>query len=103
MPEIDFDDPRTRFAKGRGPEAFANARRYFATVRGRPRKGQEPAGSTARSLRLPDEAWTELEREAAKRKMSLHKLLRAIVAEHLYLTAKVPPRKPTKRRAHRAA
>jgi hypothetical protein len=115
MPEIDFD--RARFLKGCGPEAFENARKMWATIRGRPRKGEQAAGSKARSLRLPDSAWAELEQEAKQRKMSLHKLLRVIIAQHLYTTtwaerpkapkvsssgARKPPAKP-KRRARKAA
>ena len=118
MPEIDFD--RGRFIKesppGSGIEGvLATARKMWATVRGRPRKGEQAAGSKARSLRLPDFAWAELEQEAKRRKMSLHKLLRVLVAEHLYTSSwaerpKAPKAsgrrgvsKVAKRRARKAA
>jgi hypothetical protein len=89
--------------------AFARA------VRGRPKKGQKAAGSRPRSIRLTDEAWAELEREAKQRRVSLHQLLKLIVAEWLYaprmlsrderheLVAHKPKGKPAKRRARKAA
>jgi len=104
MPELS---PDARKFKGRGPEAMANAQAFFAVVRGRPRKGAEAAGSTARSLRLPDSAWAELERRAAELEMPLHKLLRRIVGEFLYMDS--PRAKPgtktvaSKRRPRRSA
>lgn len=92
------------YMKGRGKEALNNALSYGAAVRGRPRKGAQAAGSRARSIRLPDATWDELEREAKARKVSLHQLLRLIVAQHVYTTTEVPPRKAaSKRRAHKAA
>lgn len=85
VPEMDF--VHGRFMKGRGREAMANGLKFVALVRGRPRKGAQAAGSKARSIRLPDFAWAELEQEAKRRKMSLHKLLRVIVADHLYTSS----------------
>lgn len=95
MPEIDFE--RSRFIRGRGPEALANASAYLAAIRGRPRKGAAASGSKARSLRLPDAAWLELERRALERKLSVHALLRQIVAEYLYTRPTVPARRPEKK------
>ena len=103
IPEVDLDN--AIFMKGRGPEARANAFAYSAAVRGRPRKGEQAAGSQAKSIRLPDATWAELEREAKAHKISLHQLLRIIVARHVYTTNKVPPmaKATAKRRARKAA
>jgi hypothetical protein len=74
--------------KSKRPSSAApeRAAHLVASTRGRPRTGETAAGSRARSLRLPDAAWAELEREAKQRKLSLHKLLRVIVAEHLAMS-----------------
>lgn len=82
MPELN--PTTTRWFKGRGPKAFANARAFGAVVRGRPRKGETSAGSKARSLRLPDAAWAELERRSDELGTSVHSLLRQLVGEFLY-------------------
>jgi hypothetical protein len=89
--------PERRFFKGRGPEAMENARAFMDVVRGRPRKGTTATGTSARSLRLPDTAWAELERRAAELELPLHGLLRKLVAEFLYTQATVPPRKASGR------
>lgn len=81
-PPIDFKT--ARFAKGRGPEGLANARKAIETARGRPRKGAKAAGSSSRSLRLPDATWADIEALAKSRKHSVHKMLRIMVAEYLY-------------------
>jgi hypothetical protein len=100
---MDFIHGRT--AKGRGKEGFDNARKAIDAVRGRPRKGEKSEGSRARSLRLPDATWLDLAAEAKLRKVTMHKLLRIIVAEHLYTTswaertAEAKKRKPRKRKA----
>lgn len=106
MPEIDYSQAR-KF-KGRGPEAMANAQAFFAAIRGRPRKGTTATGTRVRSLRLPEAAWTELERAAAEREMTLHKFLRKLVAEFLYTdppkaTPATGRRTAVKRRPRRAA
>jgi hypothetical protein len=93
MPEIDVET--ARWFKGRGPEGRRSARAFFATVRGRPRKGETAAGTTTRSLRLADAVWTELERIAAERNTTVHALLRRLVAEFLYTD---PPRVARERR-----
>jgi hypothetical protein len=86
----------------RSAEAHADARRFFTTARGRPRKGTKAEGSSARSLRLPDSAWSELTREARARKLTLHKLLRLIVAQHLSASTRPPiPRTVLAKRAAR--
>lgn len=82
-----------RYFKGRGPEAMENVQAFMAVVRGRPRAGTTAAGTTARSLRLPDVAWAELERRAAELELPLHGLLRKLVAEFLYTQTSVPARK----------
>lgn len=44
--------------------------------RGHPGKGRKRT-TVARSVRLPAELWTELERKARSRKMNLHQAMRA--------------------------
>jgi len=85
--------PEARYFKGRGPEAMANVQAFMDVVRGRPHKGTTAAGTTTRSLRLPDDAWAELERRAAELGLPLHGLLRKLVAEFLYTQPTVPRRK----------
>jgi hypothetical protein len=113
--EIPECDPATSVRMGRGTEGMRRAMAFARAVRGRPKKGQKAAGSRLRSIRLSDEAWAEFEREAEQRKMSLHQLLKLVVAEWLYapkmlsrderqgLVAHKPTRKPAKRRARKAA
>lgn len=73
-----------RFAIGSGRESLENARKALATVRGRPRKGIKSEGSRVRSLRLPDATWADLEALAKEKGMTIHRLLRVIIAERLY-------------------
>lgn len=44
--------------------------------RGRPRRG-DTRTSTARSVRLPDALWRELERAASARRLNVHQAMRA--------------------------
>lgn len=93
---------------GRGSEGLRNAREYFATVRGRPKKGEQPIGTTARSLRLPNNAWTELEQRAEQEGVSLNKLLRKVIADWLYIVERggfgySRKRQPQRRRARKSA
>lgn len=73
-----------RFAVGSGREGLENARKALATVRGRPRKGSKSEGSKVRSVRLPDATWADLEALAKAKGMTIHRLLRVIIAERLY-------------------
>jgi predicted DNA-binding ribbon-helix-helix protein len=73
-----------RAFRGRGKEAFENARRFMSAVRGRPRKGEEAIGTSTRTLRLPNNVWQELEALATQHEMSLHMLVRAIIGQALY-------------------
>ena len=77
---------------GRGAEGTRNALDFMDAVRGRPRAGEAAGGSKARSLRLPDKAWAALEAEAQKRSLTVHKLLRMIIAEHLYTSDRLESR-----------
>lgn len=86
-PDETMDFIHGRPAKGVGAQALENARKAFATVRGRPSKGAKPDGSSAKSLRLPNVTWVDVAAAAQKRKMSVHRFLRTIVAEHLYTTS----------------
>src|SRR5687767_10973427 len=80
IPEIDFS---RAVVLGRGAEGLANARALFKERRGRPRKGTKAAGSSPRSIRFSDAMWRELERRAKQRHISLHALLREVIAEWL--------------------
>jgi predicted DNA-binding ribbon-helix-helix protein len=51
--------------------------------RGRPRKGTRAPGSSPRSVRFTDETWLELERRAKRRGITLHALLREVIADWL--------------------
>lgn len=88
---------------GRGPAGLRNARAYFAAVRGRPKDGEKPVGTATRSLRLPLDAWAELERRAAEEGVSLHKLMRTILAQWLYTSVRSEPKREPKRRTRKSA
>ncbi|MGE0869991.1 MAG: ribbon-helix-helix protein, CopG family [Kofleriaceae bacterium] len=51
--------------------------------RGRPARGREVGPTTVRSLRLPDQLWDALDREAKLRETSTHALLRDLIAMFL--------------------
>jgi len=71
-----------------------NVHNFMAVVRGRPRKGATAEGTTTKSLRLPDSAWVELGKRADAMGISVHELLRRLVAECLYTQTTVPPYRP---------
>jgi predicted DNA-binding ribbon-helix-helix protein len=75
-------DPTWTF--GRGAEGRANALAFTRAVRGRPPKGSKAIGTSTRSLRFTKDVWNNLEAEATRRKITLHALLRVIVAEFLF-------------------
>ena len=99
IPELDLT---TAISFGRGPDGLRNALKFMAATRGRPRKGDQPAGSSTRSLRLTDAAWAELERRADDLDMPLHKLLRWIVAGWLYGGERAKSKGVVKRRRRAA-
>jgi hypothetical protein len=80
IPEIDFS---TAVVLGRGQKGLERARALMIAKRGRPRKGARPDGSTPRSIRFSDRMWRDLERRAKRRRMSLHALLREVIADWL--------------------
>jgi hypothetical protein len=113
---IPASDPLTSVHLGRGPEGMRRAREFMQATRGRPRAGEKPPGSAARAVRLTDDAWAELERQARQRGWPLHKLLRWILAEWLYAatmqssaqraaaeSCAAPMRRRTKRKPREAA
>jgi hypothetical protein len=77
MPEVNFDKARVR----RNPYALRIAKEGISihVGRGRPRKGTETGPTIPRSVRLPADVWTHLERRAKAQGMPLHAALRAAV------------------------
>jgi hypothetical protein len=69
---------------GHGVEGRANALAFTRAVRGRPPKGNKAIGTSTRSLRFTNDVWDQLEAEASHRMITLHALLRVIVAEFLF-------------------
>ena len=84
IPEIDFGKA---VVLGRGAEGLRKARALLAASRGRPRKGARAGGSTPRSIRFSDSMWRDLERRAERRGITLHALLREVIAEWLVKAA----------------
>lgn len=82
--EIPPADLASSVRFGRGTDGMRRAMEYARATRGRPRNGEKAAGSSARSLRLSDDAWAEIERAAEQRKVPVSRLLALIVAEWLY-------------------
>jgi hypothetical protein len=80
MPEVDFS---TGFVR-RGPGALQEVLAHARTKRGRPKKGEVAAGSSARSVRLSDAEWTALDRLADRQRTTVHALLREAVADKLH-------------------
>jgi hypothetical protein len=91
------NSPRRYAVGATRDERYANARKALDTARGRPRKGSKSPGSQARSLRLPDATWADLEALAKAKKTTVHRLLRVIIAERLYTSA-VPEKRASKPR-----
>src|SRR5207248_3239434 len=74
MPEADFS--RIRVSRNKyAVKAVATASR-IQYGKGRPRKGSEVGPTPARSIRLPETVWKDLENEAHARATTVHALLR---------------------------
>jgi hypothetical protein len=80
IPEIDFSKA---VVLGRGAIGLRRARALLKARRGRPKKGTHPDGSSPRSIRFSDAMWRDLERRAKRRGVTLHALLREVIAEWL--------------------
>lgn len=80
MPEIDV---KTAVVLGRGDVGLTRARAFLRAARGRPPQGQQAPGSSPRSIRFSDAMWQQLERQARRRRTTLHALLRDVIAEWL--------------------
>ena len=80
IPELDFSKA---IVLGRGAAGLQRARALLKARRGRPSKGTRAAGSSPRSIRFTDEMWLALERRAKRRGITLHALLREVIAEWL--------------------
>lgn len=80
IPEVDL---KTTLVLGRGDAGLTRARAFLKAARGRPPEGQQAPGSSPRSIRFSDAMWRQLEREARKRRTTLHALLRDVIAEWL--------------------
>lgn len=80
IPEIDFSRV---VVLGRGAVGLRRARALLKTQQGRPKKGVHPEGSSPRSIRFSDAVWRDLERRAKRRGITLHTLLREVIAEWL--------------------
>jgi hypothetical protein len=80
IPELDFS---TAVVLGRGASGLRNARALLKSRQGRPKKGKPAAGSSPRSIRFSDPMWRALELRARRRGMTLHALLREVIAEWL--------------------
>jgi hypothetical protein len=80
IPELDFS---RAVALGRGASGLRNARALLKKRQGRPKSGMPVDGSSPRSIRFSDPMWRELERRAKRRGVTLHALLREVIAEWL--------------------
>ena len=80
IPELDFSKA---VVLGRGAAGLHRARALLKARRGRPRNGTRAAGSSPRSVRFTDEMWLALERRAKRRGITLHALLREVIADWL--------------------
>jgi hypothetical protein len=80
IPELDFS---RAVALGRGSAGLRSARTLLRSRQGRPKKGKVAEGSLPRSIRFSDPMWRELERRAKRRRITLHALLRQVIAEWL--------------------
>jgi hypothetical protein len=84
IPEIDF---MKAVVLGRGAEGLRRARALLKATRGRPKKGTRADGSRPRSIRFSESMWRDLERRAKQRGITLHALLREVIAEWLVRAA----------------
>jgi hypothetical protein len=80
IPPLDFSKT---IEFGRGPEALKRALEWARSKRGRPKKGEKPAGTITRSVRLPEAAWKALEKAAKKEGTTVHALIREAIAKKL--------------------
>jgi hypothetical protein len=80
IPEVDFSKAAIL---GRGAAGLRRARALMTARRGRPKKGTRPDGSTPRSVRFSDALWRSVERRARARGITLHALLREVIADWL--------------------
>jgi hypothetical protein len=80
IPPVDF---AKTVSFGRGTAALQRALDWSRTKRGRPKKGDKPAGTVTRSLRLPEAAWKALEAVAKREGTTVHALIRQAIAEKL--------------------
>jgi len=80
IPEVDFSKA---VVLGRGAAGLRRARALLKAQRGRPKKGTLPGGSSPRSIRFSDAMWRDLERRARRRGITLHALLREVIADWL--------------------
>lgn len=68
---------------GRGAEGLRLARGLAAVTRGRPKAGAKLAGSSARTVRLPDAEWEALDELAAARSTTPHAAMREAIVQWL--------------------
>lgn len=72
---------------GHGREGMKVARALSRAMRGRPRKGEQAAGSSTRSLKLTDAQWEVLDALAAKLEISAHAAMREAVIHWIARTS----------------
>jgi hypothetical protein len=84
MPEADFSRSRVRRNKFAVNAMVAASKVQYG--KGRPPKGSEVGPTPARSIRLPEAVWKDLENEARARATTVHALLREVVLTHLART-----------------
>lgn len=77
--EIPPLDPKTAVSFGRGEEGLELARSWSRAVRGRPKKGTEPAGTSTRSVRLQGDEWAALDAFAKARGIKAHAAMREAI------------------------
>ncbi len=81
IPEVDFSQARVR--KNPYAARIATQGLEIQVGRGRPKKLFEVGGTQPRSVRFPKAVWTELEKRAKRRGLSLHAALREAIIEWL--------------------
>ncbi len=87
MPEVDLKDGTWRpnpYAARIAKEGYflPDGRHIMPLPRqGRPKKGEEPGPSAARSVRLPPQVWNHLEKKAKAKGLTIHGALRVAVVE----------------------
>ncbi len=83
IPELSLD----AVFLGHGREGMKVARSLSRAMRGRPRKGEQAAGSSTRSLKLTDAQWEVLDALAAKLEISAHAAMREAVIHWIARTS----------------